>query len=65
VSYLHSVPSSTAEDLAAQDASLDVACPRCHVERDACCRNTELGTPMRASHFQRIQAANATTGGPA
>lgn len=53
---LHSVPATVADDLAAQDASLDVECPRCGSPRDAYCRNTELGTPMRASHWQRISA---------
>lgn len=56
--HLHAVPipDQLGEDLAAQDASLDIPCPRCGVERDAYCRNTETGTPMRASHWQRIKA---------
>lgn len=57
MSRLHSVTSPVAEDLAAQDASLDVQCPRCGVERDAYCRNALLGNPMRASHWQRLRAA--------
>lgn len=57
MSRLHSVTSPVAEDLAAQDASLDVRCPRCGVERDAYCRNALLGNPMRASHWQRIHEA--------
>jgi predicted RNA-binding Zn-ribbon protein involved in translation (DUF1610 family) len=61
--HLRSIPNSTAEDLAAQDSSLDVQCPRCGADRDAYCRNTELGTPMRASHWQRTKAATATTEG--
>ena len=54
---LHSVTAPVAEDLAAQDDSLDVQCPRCGAERDAYCHNTELDNPMRASHWQRIKAA--------
>jgi hypothetical protein len=54
---LHAVPDSLAEDLAAQDASLDVDCPRCGASRDAYCHNTELGNPLRASHWQRTRRA--------
>lgn len=57
--HLHAVPVDDpyGQDLAAQDASLDVQCPRCAAERDAYCRNTETGTTLRASHWQRIRAA--------
>ena len=55
--HLHAVTAPVAADLEAQDASLDIDCPRCGSPRDAYCRNTELGTPMRASHWQRITAA--------
>lgn len=44
-------------DLEAQDRALDRECPRCGVQRDAYCRNTETGDLMRASHWQRIRAA--------
>lgn len=58
----HPAPSPTA-DRAAQDASLDIACPRCEAPQDAYCRNTELGNQLRASHWQRTKAATATTEG--
>lgn len=60
---LHAVPSSTAEDLAAQDAALDVTCPWCGADRDAYCRNTMTGDTLRASHWQRITAAATATEG--
>lgn len=56
---LHAVPDPVAEDLAAQDSSLDVECPRCEAPRDAYCVGTVTGQPMRASHWQRITAAGA------
>lgn len=54
--HLHAVPAPVAEDLAAQDASLDVECPLCGAERDAYCVNPLTGKPLRGrvSHWQRI-----------
>jgi hypothetical protein len=56
---LHSVTAPVAEDLAAQDDSLDVQCPHCGAERDAYCTNPLTGKHLhgRVSHFQRIPAA--------
>jgi hypothetical protein len=57
---LHSVTAPVAEDLAAQDESLAVQCPKCGAERDAYCVNPLTdGQHLhgRTSHFQRIQAA--------
>jgi hypothetical protein len=53
---LHSVTAPVAEDLAAQDDSLDVQCPHCGAERDAYCVNPLTGRHLhgRVSHFQRI-----------
>ena len=59
--HLRSLTWPAVDDLAAQDASLNTTCPRCGVARDAYCRNTELDTPMRASHWQRIKAAQEPT----
>lgn len=57
--HLHSVPSGVAEDLAAQDAALDVDCPRCGAERDGYCVNPLTEHPIRrgVSHWQRVKAA--------
>lgn len=59
MSHLHAVPipDQLGEDLAAQDASLDIECPRCQAAIDAYCRNTETGDTLRASHWQRLKAA--------
>lgn len=56
--HLHAVPNTLA-DMAAQDASLDVECPRCGAERDAYCTNPITGRHLhgRVSHFQRIPTA--------
>jgi len=53
------VPAPIAEDLAAQDAALDVQCPLCHAQRDTYCINTLTGQHVhaRVSHWQRIRAA--------
>jgi hypothetical protein len=53
---LHAVPATVAEDLAAQDASLDEKCPRCGAERDAYCVNDQTGQHLhnRTSHWQRL-----------
>jgi hypothetical protein len=61
--HLHAVPipDQLGEDLAAQDASLDVRCPRCQADVDAYCRNSETGHTLRASHWQRIRAARTET----
>lgn len=60
--HLQSVP-ATLQDLAAQDASLEVDCPLCHVERDAYCVSAVTGQHLhnRTSHWQRIRAAQETT----
>jgi phage FluMu protein Com len=57
---LQSVPNTVADDLAAQDASLDVTCPRCNATKDTYCRNTTTGDTLRASHWQRIRTAQET-----
>lgn len=56
---LHSVPAPVAEDLAAQDASLDRSCPHCKAERDAYCVNPTTGQHLhnRTSHWQRLPRA--------
>lgn len=61
--HLRSLPWTVADDLAAQDASLEVDCPLCHAERDTYCVNTATGRHLhnRTSHWQRIKAAQETT----
>jgi hypothetical protein len=56
---LHSVPSTVADDLAAQDVALDVECPLCGADRDAYCTNPLTdGQHLRGriSHWQRLAA---------
>lgn len=52
-----------AEDLAAQDAALDVPCPWCHADRDAYCTSPVTGQHLagRVSHWQRIPTRTETT----
>lgn len=59
---LHSVPNTLA-DMAAQDASLDVACPHCGAERDTYCVNPLTGRHLhgQVSHFQRIPVRTEDT----
>lgn len=54
--HLRALSSPIAEDLAAQDASLDVPCPLCHAEPDRYCTNPITGRPLaaRVSHWQRL-----------
>lgn len=56
---LHSVTAPVAEDLAAQDDSLDIQCPLCGAARDAYCTSpiTDAHLRNRTSHWQRIKAA--------
>lgn len=60
--HLQSVP-ATLQDLAAQDASLNVQCPWCHAGRDTYCVNQQTGGHLhgRVSHHQRITAAQEDT----
>jgi hypothetical protein len=53
------VPAPVADDLAAQDASLDRACPLCSAPVDAYCVNPITGQHLhnRISHWQRLTAA--------
>lgn len=54
---------ATLEDVAAQDASLGVRCPRCGAAQDAYCVNRITGRHLHGSvsHFQRIAAARTET----
>lgn len=61
--HLRALPSPVAEDLAAQDASLDVECPLCAAARDAYCVNPLTGGHLhgRVSHWQRVKAGQPPT----
>ncbi len=56
------VPAPVGDDLAAQDAALDVACPRCQATRDTYCVNEKTGLHLhnRVSHWQRVKTAQET-----
>lgn len=64
--HLHAVTTSVGEDLAAQDAALDVPCPACGAPVDGYCVNPLTGQHLRGrvSHFQRLSAATARTETP-
>jgi hypothetical protein len=47
-------------DLEAQAEALTIRCPRCQVEPAVRCVGLRTGTPMKASHFQRVSAARDT-----
>ena len=61
--HLRALPAPVAEDLAAQDASLDVECPLCEAVKDAYCVNPLTGEYLhgRVSHWQRVKAARPPT----
>jgi hypothetical protein len=57
--HLRALAAPIADDLAAQDASLNIDCPACGAVRDAYCTNPLTGLHLhnRVSHWQRVRAA--------
>jgi hypothetical protein len=57
--HLRALAAPIADDLAAQDASLDHDCPACNATRDTYCVNPKTGHHLhnRVSHWQRVKAA--------
>lgn len=55
--HLHAVHGQVAADLEAQALALDELCPVCSAGPGERCVGQITGTPMRATHWQRIRQA--------